>query len=91
MGEYNGVIGQLKAVVDEHKRRLDQIEEQFSEDHDLLITLSSEVSQLRDVLTQHLEYHNKQSERQFTIRHGLLLAFVQFILYLVVTFISKLT
>jgi len=86
---YNGILGNINARLDEHSRRLDVLEEYYAEDHDELLTLKGEVSWVKNMLDEHIKYHNKLSERHFTIKHGIYIAIIQSLLIFLSTLLAN--
>ena len=86
---YNGVIGKMTAVINEHDRRLNALEKHHKEDHDRLLHIELEVDRIGEIMNEHIEFHKQMTRDSITLKHGILLIIFQLTFNALLLYILK--
>jgi len=79
----------VKARLDDHERRLTELEKQAYDDHDSLVRMEEKLVSLERRHDDHMKMHEVKSEHSINFRQGLMIVLIQIVIALIIDYMWK--
>jgi len=79
----------VKARLDDHERRLTELEKQAYDDHDLLVRMEERLVSLEHRYDDHMKMHELKSEHNINFKQGLTIVLIQIIIASIIDYMWK--
>jgi len=79
----------VKAKLDDHERRITELEKQSYDDHDTIIRIEEKLCSLERRHDDHMKMHEVKSEHTINFRQGITIILIQIIIAFIIDYAWK--